>query len=248
MTPPFKARPPPLPLDPRPPQVWSESAAAPQQTLTVRANVCSVQFSPASPHLLAVGTAGHAVLLYDLRRAGEPLRTLLGHSKAVAYVRWLGDTQLVSASTDNSLRLWEVGADGLAGGGACVRAFRGHSNERNFIGLSCEGPFIACGSETHEVFVYHRDMPRPCMRFSWPQPAAPALPAAGQQPDQAAAQGGAVGAGAVAQGGAAGAGAAGAAAAAAGPSFVSAVCWRRHSNMLVAADSQGSVAVLALRA
>lgn len=216
------------------PQVWSEAAPASSLALEVRANVCSVQFNPSSPHLLAVGSAGHAVLIYDLRRPAEPQQVLAGHTKAVAYVRWMDGHQLVSASTDNSLRLWEVGggaANAAAGSIAGTatpplprsRAYQGHTNERNFVGLSCEGPFIACGSETHEVFVYHRDMPSPCVRRclaaagegAQPPPAAAPPRGPGSQPPRQ-------------------------------QPFVSAVCWRRNSSSLLAANSQGSIALLAL--
>jgi E3 ubiquitin-protein ligase RFWD2 len=71
-----------------------------------------------------------------------------GHRKAVSYVRWLSEREVVSASTDSTLRLWNV-AD------ACeARTFRGHVNERNFVGLAADSEFIACGSETNEVSTY----------------------------------------------------------------------------------------------
>ena len=31
-----------------------------------------------------------------------------GHAKAVSYVRWMGGNALVSASTDNALKVWDV--------------------------------------------------------------------------------------------------------------------------------------------
>jgi len=37
-----------------------------------------------------------------------------------------------------------------------LRTFRGHTNERNFVGLTVNSEYIACGSETNEVFVYHK--------------------------------------------------------------------------------------------
>jgi hypothetical protein len=37
-----------------------------------------------------------------------------------------------------------------------VRTFRGHKNEKNFVGLSVNNEYIACGSETNEVFAYHK--------------------------------------------------------------------------------------------
>ena len=42
--------------------------------------------------------------------AQMPLAVIGGHSKAVSYVRWMGSGALVSASTDNHLKLWDVDA------------------------------------------------------------------------------------------------------------------------------------------
>lgn len=63
----------------------------------------------------------------------------------MAYVRYLNDQEVVSASTDSTLRLWNVNQQ------AAARVFEGHVNEKNFVGLSADGEFIACGSELNEV-------------------------------------------------------------------------------------------------
>ena len=76
-----------------------------------------------------------------------------GHRKAVSYVRWLGEGEVVSASTDSTLRLWDLAS------GRESRVFRGHVNEKNFVGLAADSEFIACGSETNEVR---------CMPEAWP--------------------------------------------------------------------------------
>ncbi|KAJ9530939.1 hypothetical protein QJQ45_028766 [Haematococcus lacustris] len=92
-------------------KLWSPSSPNAAACLDTGANVCSVRFNPWAPHYLAVGSAALAILLYDLRKAGggsPPLARLQGHRKAVSCVRWLDSSQLVSASTDSSLRLWDV--------------------------------------------------------------------------------------------------------------------------------------------
>ena len=96
---------------------------------------------------------------------------LPGHQRAVSYVRFLeGGDGLVSASTDNSVRLWDIGGTTAGeGGGTSVGdmsavpeprlslAFTGHQNERNFVGLSTSpSGFIACGSENNRVYCYHK--------------------------------------------------------------------------------------------
>lgn len=57
----------------------------------------------------------------------------------------MSSQEVVSASTDSTLRLWNT-LDLEP-----VRTYSGHVNEKNFVGLSLGGTFIACGSETSEV-------------------------------------------------------------------------------------------------
>ena len=45
----------------------------------------------------------------------------------------------VRRSTDSQLKLWNVDASG------CQRTFKGHVNEKNFVGLATNGEYIACG-------------------------------------------------------------------------------------------------------
>ena len=47
-----------------------------------------------------------------------PLSVIGGHNKAVSYVRFMGGERLVSASTDNKLKLWDVD-QATATGGKC---------------------------------------------------------------------------------------------------------------------------------
>ncbi len=60
--------------------------------------------SPDNSNLVAAGCANHRIVLYDLRRATEPLRTLTGPQRAVSYVRFLSGKRLVTASTDSVVR------------------------------------------------------------------------------------------------------------------------------------------------
>ncbi len=104
------------------------------------------------------------MLLFDLRSPGKPLSTIAGHQRAVSYVRHMGPSDLVSASTDNSIKMWDLsptttgdaadGRDanggrqtpsasatgkhrpGLRGDPRLAMTYGGHVNERNFVGLS----------------------------------------------------------------------------------------------------------------
>ena len=46
--------------------------------INVRANVCSVKYSPSVPHELAVGSADHNVMIFDTRKHAKPVTVLSG--------------------------------------------------------------------------------------------------------------------------------------------------------------------------
>jgi hypothetical protein len=147
-------------------------------------------------------------------------------------------------------------SDGEEGGWHCVQVLRGHTNRKHFVGLATHGPFVACGSETNEVFVYHQGLPQPSMRCLLAAPheaaAAAAAPAGGAGGvGGAGVAGGAAMAGAGTLGEAAAAAAATAGAAAAGGSskrpFVSALAWRGDGSALLAANSKGGIWLLAMQ-
>uniref|UniRef100_A0A6N2KWW4 Uncharacterized protein n=2 Tax=Salix viminalis TaxID=40686 RepID=A0A6N2KWW4_SALVM len=131
-------------------KIWSTKQEASVLNIDMKANICSVKYNPGSSIHVAVGSADHHIHYYDLRNISQPLYVFSGHRKAVSYVKFLSSNELASASTDSTLRLWDV-KDNLA-----LRTFRGHTNEKNFVGLTVNSEYIACGSETNEVFVYHK--------------------------------------------------------------------------------------------
>lgn len=106
-------------------------------TIITKANVCSVQFPPDSACLLAVGSADHNVYYYDLRNARIPLLTLAGHARTVSYVKFVDSSTLVSSSTDNSLKLWDLT---LSSSGVIenpIQTFTGHTNVKVIVFFSC---------------------------------------------------------------------------------------------------------------
>lgn len=209
-------------------RVWSSRVAGALAALDLPANVCSARWRPGCSYTIAAGCADHAVYVYDLRAPGRPLHTLLGHGKAVAYVRWANERELVSASTDSTLRLWDLsaqqaaaaqGSDGDGDGWLnATRVFTGHANEKNFVGLAVAGDMLACGSETNDVCVYHSALSRPVARRAFQQPGDADAPAPGASDNGLADK-----------------------------TFISAVVWRPGSHALLAANSQGTVKVMALR-
>ncbi|KAI9177683.1 hypothetical protein LWI28_018074 [Acer negundo] len=136
-------------------KVWCTKQEASVLNIDMKANICCVKCNPGSSNYIAVGSADHHIHYYDLRNISQPLHVFTGHKKAVSYVKFLSNNELASASTDSTLRLWDV-KDNVP-----VRTFRGHTNEKNFVGLTVNSEYIACGSETNEVYVYHKEISKP---------------------------------------------------------------------------------------
>ncbi|KAH1267602.1 hypothetical protein GLYMA_01G224200v4 [Glycine max] len=193
-------------------KLWSISERNCLGTIRNAANVCCVQFSAHSSHLLAFGSADYSTYCYDLRNLRSPWCVLAGHRKAVSYVKFLDSETLVSASTDNTLKIWDLNKTSPVGASinACSLTLSGHTNEKNFVGLSVADGYIACGSETNEVYTYYRSLPMPVTSHKFGS----IDPISGKDTDDDNGQ------------------------------FVSSVCWRGKSGMLIAANSSGCVKVL----
>ncbi|KAD3641474.1 hypothetical protein R6Q59_004085 [Mikania micrantha] len=193
-------------------KLWSINEKKSLNTIKTVANVCCVQFSPYSTHLLSFGSADYRTYCYDLRNISTPLCTLSGHHRAVSYVKFLDCGTLVSASTDNTLKLWDLNkADfGDVSTSSCILTFKGHTNEKNFVGLSVADGYIACGSETNEVFAYYKSLPMPITSHKFGS----IDPISGKETENESTH------------------------------FVSSVCWRQKSDMVVAANSTGCLKLL----
>ncbi|XVF70200.1 hypothetical protein PTKIN_Ptkin11bG0141900 [Pterospermum kingtungense] len=143
-------------------KLWSINQGVSICTIKTKANVCSVQFPLDSGRSLAFGSADHKIYYYDLRNSRMPLCTLVGHNKTVSNIKFVDTSTLVSASTDNSLKLWDLSTDNTP-----LQSFTGHMNVKNFVGLSVSDGYIATGSETNEVFIYHKAFPMPALTFKF---------------------------------------------------------------------------------
>lgn len=188
-------------------KLWSLNADHSVASLEAKANVCCVKFNPRSSCHLAFGSADHCVHYYDLRNMKEALSIFKGHRKAVSYVKFLNKEELVSASTDSQLKMWNVNNP------HCLRSFVGHINEKNFVGLATDGDYVACGSENNALYVYYKGLTK--QLFSFKFDAVRSVLEKERQEDDV-------------------------------NEFVSAVCWRQHSSVVVAANSQGIIKVLEL--
>ncbi|XP_020099158.1 protein SPA1-RELATED 3 isoform X2 [Ananas comosus] len=148
-------------------KLWNINKAGSIGTIRTKANVCSVQFQPDSARFLAIGSADHKIYCYDLRNLRIPFCTLIGHTKTVSNVKYLDSSTIVSASTDNSLMLWDLSTSQSRIIDSPLQTFTGHTNIKNFVGLSISDGYIATGSETNEVFVYHRAFPMPVLSYKF---------------------------------------------------------------------------------
>lgn len=196
-------------------KLWTLNQDRSVACLEAKANVCCVKFNPIGATYLAFGSADHCVHYYDLRHAKRALAVFKGHKKAVSYVKFLNGKEMVSASTDSQLKLWNV--DDQQGS---IRSFVGHVNEKNFVGLATDGDYIACGSENNSLYIYYKGLQRKLFTFKF-EPNTTLLSTAEEEKDRRRDED--------------------------INEFVSAVCWRQTSNILMAANSQGIIKVLELK-
>lgn len=176
-------------------------------TLEAKANVCCVKFNPGSSSHLAFGSADHCVHYYDLRNMKEAVAVFKGHKKAVSYVKFLNSEEIVSASTDSQLKMWNINTP------YCLRSFLGHINEKNFVGLATDGDYIGCGSENNSLFIYYKGLGKKLFSYKF-ETIEGVLEPERREDDM--------------------------------NEFVSAVCWKQNSNVVVAANSRGMINILEL--
>ncbi|KAI3755781.1 hypothetical protein L1987_55587 [Smallanthus sonchifolius] len=136
-------------------------------TIKTKANVCSVQFPLDSGNSLAFGSADHRIYYYDLRNPSRPVCMFVGHEKTVSYVKFIDAKTLVSMSTDNTLKLWDFSECPSHVVDCPIQSFTGHTNVKNFVGLSVSDGYIATGSETNEVFIYHKAFPMSALSYKF---------------------------------------------------------------------------------
>ncbi|XP_026231061.1 E3 ubiquitin-protein ligase COP1 [Anabas testudineus] len=192
-------------------KLWSTNLDNSVASIEAKANVCCVKFSPTSRYHLAFGCADHCVHYYDLRNTKQPIMVFKGHRKAVSYAKFVNGEEIVSASTDSQLKLWNVNKT------HCLRSFKGHINEKNFVGLASNGDYVACGSENNSLYLYYKGLSKTLLTFKF-DTVKSVLDKDKKEDDT--------------------------------NEFVSAVCWRAlpdgESNVLIAANSQGTIKVLEL--
>ncbi|KAL0094997.1 WD40-repeat-containing domain protein [Phycomyces blakesleeanus] len=213
-------------------KIWSTQMRQSVHTLGQKGNVCCAKFAPNSSYKLAVGSADHNISCYDLRFPNKPFRVFKGHRKAVSYVQWASNDEIVSAnkiltivdqisSTDNTLKLWNLESKD------CIRTFTGHQNEKNFVGLSLNEDWIACGSETNTLYMYYKGSRIPVANYRFPDVDNMIRKEECKFCTYTLLKGNEVGD-------------------TEPPVFVSSLCWKNNSTRIVAANSKGMIKVLCL--
>ncbi|XP_067662002.1 E3 ubiquitin-protein ligase COP1-like isoform X1 [Haliotis asinina] len=188
-------------------KLWAINSEHSVANLEAKANVCCVKFNPESRYHLAFGSADHCVHYYDLRNTKQAVGVFRGHRKAVSYAKFVNAQEIVSASTDSQLKLWNLSKPNA------VRTFKGHINEKNFVGLATDGDYVSCGSENNSLYIYYKGLSKQLMTYKF-DTVRSVLDKDRKDEDA--------------------------------NEFVSAVTWRPRSNVVVAANSQGTVKVLEL--
>ncbi|XP_074600531.1 E3 ubiquitin-protein ligase COP1-like [Brevipalpus obovatus] len=191
-------------------KLWSLNMENSVASLEAKANVCCVKFNPMTRYHIAFGSADHCLYYYDLRNIKQPQSIFKGHRKAVSYVRFLNRNEIVSASTDSQLKMWNTNKS------HCQRSFKGHTNEKHFVGLATDGDYIACGSENNSLFMYYKGLSKPAMNFAFDTGKTLSHSQEREKKDNDT------------------------------NDFVSAICWKSGSNIIVAANSQGVIKILEL--
>ncbi|XP_031276011.1 protein SPA1-RELATED 2-like [Pistacia vera] len=89
-------------------KLWSINEKNCLATIRNAANVCCVQFSPHSTHLLAFGSADYRTYCYDIRNTKNAWCVLAGHEKAVSYVKFLDSGQPLEGHGDIGIGLSSI--------------------------------------------------------------------------------------------------------------------------------------------
>ncbi|CAO1352735.1 unnamed protein product [Diamesa hyperborea] len=102
----------------------------------------------------------------------------------------------------------------------CLRSFvGGHINEKNFVGLATNGDYLACGSEDNSLCVYYKGLSKQLFNLKFDLQTARYNSGVEVESKTASAS---------------------------DNDFVSAVCWRKQSNTIIAGNSRGIIKILEL--
>jgi WD40 repeat protein len=115
-------------------RMWDLLQQRPLATLVRFDNVHTVAISP-DGQILASGDHKGVIKLWDLT-TGKLIRTFVAHTDTVTALAFTSNGQIVSASRDRNLKLWNISTE-------LVRTFTGHNNAVNAIAIHPDGVTVA---------------------------------------------------------------------------------------------------------
>eukprot|EP01087_Luapelamoeba_hula_P015917 TRINITY_DN4822_c1_g1_i1.p1 TRINITY_DN4822_c1_g1~~TRINITY_DN4822_c1_g1_i1.p1 ORF type:complete len:776 (+),score=137.71 TRINITY_DN4822_c1_g1_i1:208-2535(+) len=152
-------------------KLWTINQRRSNLTIDLGANVCGVRYNPTSAYHIAVASSDHNVYYYDLRMPVCPMLTLASHTRAVSHIDFLSPNELVSMSVDGSLKLWDLSASAAPERHKSQQTYAGHNNSRYFVGMCMvQGDYLVCGSEDNILYTYSKDLDLPILSHTMPQP------------------------------------------------------------------------------
>lgn len=167
--------------------LWNAHSGTPELLLELPEEdgqiVTSVNWSPANPNYLAVGTSDHMVNLWDVSR-GVQVRKLEGHAGRVGSLAWNGST-LSSGSFDSNIINWDVRSRNPR-----VSTFSGHNGEVCGLKWSLDGKQLASGGNDNLLNIWKLEDNAPQFTFEDHQAAVKALAWCPWQPNLLASGGG----------------------------------------------------------
>jgi histone-binding protein RBBP4 len=91
--------------------IWdSRQADATLRCSAHSGQINSVGFNPFSEHLIATAASDKTVALFDIRKIGVKVYSLLGHSSEVVQLSWSphNEAVLASSATDRRVHIWDL--------------------------------------------------------------------------------------------------------------------------------------------
>lgn len=141
-------------------KLWSVVSGHCVSNVSIHDFGVSVRFLPGSVFEIACAAGNGVVYLHDLRKTKEPVGTLADPQPGyITRLNLMGNNEAVSMSLDNSVKLWKW--ETLSNSTRSTRSFTGHVNTKARLGLATDGKYIACGSETNSIYLYHKAIPNP---------------------------------------------------------------------------------------
>lgn len=99
--------------------------------------------------IIASGSEGGSIKVFDLGSQGKVIRTYQGHRSACTCIdHHPFGGYIVTGSMDTSVRLWDLRRK------SCMSAYKGHSSPVTCVRFSPDGSMVASGSESGRILIW----------------------------------------------------------------------------------------------